>query len=591
MRLSRLFGRTLREVPSDADTVSHRLLARAGLIDQLAAGLYTMMPLGLRVQRKVERIIREEMVAAGGQEVQMPVLQPLDVWQQSGRDVSMADVLFRLQDRRRREHVLGPTHEEVVTRLVAAFVKSHRDLPVTLFQIHTKHRDEPRPRGGLLRVREFVMKDAYSFDAHEHGMDASYDAMFEAYRRIFSRCGLPVVPVEADSGAIGGKESVEFVLLSEIGEDTVVRCSNLGCGYAANRERAEFRRDVLSIDGPAEVPSVPGPLEEVSTPGVKTIESLATFLSVGQEHTLKAVFYTAETAGHAELVFVAIRGDVEVNEVKLRNLLRCDLLRLATDHEVLAAGIVAGSASPVGLTGVQTVADISVPPMRNAVAGGNRPDVHLRNVNYGRDFTADVVADIGSAKAGDRCMRCDGDLQIDRGIELGHVFKLGTRYAEAFDARYLDAAGDERAIWMGCYGIGVGRTLAAVVEQHHDAKGIAWPATLSPYDVHLVALNVDNPDVRETAAKLYDDLWAAGVEVLFDDRAESAGVKFNDADLLGLPLRVTIGPRGLRQGEAEIKLRVSDTAEAVPLAQVIGTVRSRVTSLVDSVLPSVERRD
>jgi prolyl-tRNA synthetase len=592
MRQSRLFLHTLREDPADAETASHRLLLRAGMIDQLAAGLYTMLPLGLRAQRRLEAILREEMDAAGAQEVQMPVLQPAEIWQQSGRDAAMADVLFRLRDGRDRPHVLGPTHEEVVTKLVAERAGSHRDLPVTLYQVHTKHRDELRPRAGLLRVREFVMKDAYSFDADETGLDVSFDVMFEAYRRVFARCGLQVVPVQADSGAIGGKESVEFVLECEAGEDTFVRCENGACGYAANTEKAEFRRDgphprPLSVpergDSPAE-DSADGemsltkapPMEEVSTPGVKTIEALARFLGIEPSETLKAVFYTAVTDGAPELVFVAIRGDIAVNEVKLKNLLRCGELRLATDEEVKAAGLVAGSASPVGITGIRMVADLSVPVMPGAVAGGNRPDVHLRHVRYGRDFSADTVADIGTARAGDGCLRCGRPLRLARGLELGHVFKLGTRYSEAFGARFLDAAGQQRPLWMGCYGIGVGRTIAAVVEVHHDDKGIAWPAALAPYDVHLVALNADVPEVRSEAESLYDQLRVRGVEVLYDDRPESAGVKFNDADLLGLPLRVTVGPRGLRQGQVELRRRADAATEQIGLESAASAVAQRV---------------
>jgi prolyl-tRNA synthetase len=585
MRLSRLFGRTLREDPADAEphrgAASHRLLVRAGYIDQVAAGIYTMLPLGLRVQRKLEQIIREEMVAAGAQEVLMPVLQPIELWQQSQRDVAYGDELFRLRDRRERGFALGPTHEEVVTRLVAGFVRSHRDLPVTLFQIQTKLRDEPRPRAGLLRGREFTMKDAYSFDADEAGLDASYQSMYAAYGRIFARCGLAVVPVEADSGAIGGKESVEFVLLAETGEDTIVRCSNPACGYAANLEKAEFRRDRGQGPGTRDQGNTRElPLEEVSTPGVKTIDALASFLGIEAAQTLKAVFYFCEKDGRGELVFVGIRGDIAVNEVKLANALKCASVRLAADQEVAAAGLVAGSASPVGLVGLTTVVDLSVPDQPNLVAGGNRPDVHLRNVNYGRDFTATLVADIGTARAGDPCVRCGAPLALARGIELGHVFKLGLRYSEAFDARYLDREGRQQLIWMGCYGIGVGRTLAAAVEAGHDERGIVWPPALAPYHVHLVALNLDNADVAAAAGALYDGLQARRVEVLYDDRPESAGVKFNDADLLGLPLRVAFGPRGLRQAAVELKPRASGETVTVPIASAAATIEERVRRML-----------
>lgn len=567
MRLSRFFAKTLREDPADSETASHALLVRAAMIDQLASGLYTMLPLGLRAQRKVESVIRDEMDSTGALEVQMPVLQPAEIWQQSGRDVAFAEVLFRLSDKRDRPHVLGPTHEEVVTRLVAQRARSHRDLPVTLYQMHTKHRDELRPRAGLLRVREFVMKDAYSFDATEEGLDTSYDAMYRAYERLFARCGLDVVPVQADSGAIGGKESVEFVMPSEAGEDTIVRCA--GCGYAANTERAVFSR------GPA-LDEAALPIEDVSTPGIKTIEALARYLEIEERRTTKAVFYTAIRAESPELIFVVIRGDIPVNEVKLKNYLRCDALRLSTDQEVQAAGLVAGSASPVGLGSIRTIADLSVPLMPNTVAGGNRPDVHLKNVNFGRDFHTDEVLDIGGARAGDACDRCGGRLETMRGIELGHVFKLGTRYSDAFGAAYLDAEGHERPIWMGCYGIGVGRTLAAVVEAHHDERGIVWPPAIAPYDVHVVALNLDNVDVSAAAERVYAGLTARGVTVLFDDRLESAGVKFNDADLIGLPLRVTVGPRGLRDGVVELRSRSTGESDQVALDAAIEAVALRM---------------
>ncbi|HET7768682.1 MAG TPA: proline--tRNA ligase [Chloroflexota bacterium] len=560
MRQSRVFAKTLREDPADSDTASHRLMVRAAMIDQLAAGLYTMLPLGLRAQRRLEGIVREEMDGAGALEVQMPVLQPAEIWRRSGRDVAFAEVLFRLSDKRERPHVLGPTHEEVVTRLVAQRARSHRDLPVTLYQVHTKHRDELRPRAGLLRVREFIMKDAYSFDATEDGLDESYALMERAYRRIFERCALDVVPVQADSGAIGGKESVEFVLPCDAGEDTIVRCTR--CDYAANTERAVFSRG--SAPG-----SEPQPLEEVSTPGVKTIEALARFLGIAERQTAKAVFYTSVTGDASQLVFVVIRGDIPVNEVKLKNYLGCDALRLAGDDEVRAAGLVAGSASPVGLGGIRTIADLSVPLLANAVAGGNRPDVHLKNVNFGRDFQTDEVVDIGTARAGDACERCGGELTTARGMELGHIFKLGTRYTTAFDASYLDADGRERSIWMGCYGIGVGRTLAAVVEAHHDERGIVWPAPVAPYDVHLVALNVDNPEVKSAAERVYAELSAAHRAVLYDDRVESPGVKFNDADLIGLPVRITVGPRGLREGVVEVRDRASGGNRQVPLTGVL----------------------
>jgi prolyl-tRNA synthetase len=567
MRLSRLFGRTLREAPAEADTASHRLLVRAGAIDQLGAGLYTLLPFGLRAQRKIEGAVRRELEGVGAQEVLMPVLQPVELWQATGRDVAYGPELYRLRDRRERGFVLAPTHEEVVTRLAATFARSHRQLPATLFQIQTKMRDEPRPRAGLLRVREFTMMDAYSFDASAAGMDASFEVLREAFHRLFAALGLPVVAVQADSGAIGGQESVEFVLPSPAGEDTIVRCPRPACGYAANLEKAELR------PAPGATPGAPEgetpAMEEVSTPGVKTIDALAATLGIDPSQTLKAVFYRAGPGPGAEdaggLVFVGIRGDLAVNETKLRRVLDTDDLRLATDAEVGAAGLVAGSASPVGVSGVRTVVDRSVPEAGGLVAGGNREGLHLRHVLYGRDYTAGTVADIGTARAGDLCPRCGGPLTLEKGIELGHIFKLGVRYSEVLGARYLDSEGRQQPLWMGCYGIGVGRTLAGAVEAGHDERGIVWPPALAPYSVHLVALGYDQPDLAPVADALYQELQEAGLSVLLDDRVESAGVKLNDADLLGLPLRVTLGPRGLRQGEIELRWRATGETRTIPL--------------------------
>ena len=563
MRISRLFGKTLREVPAEAETISHQLLLRAGMISQVAAGVYSYLPLGWRVIRKIERIIREEMEAAGGQEVNLPVLQPAELWEQSGRDRAMAEVLFTLKDRRERCMVLGPTHEEVMTLLASRYVKSYRDLPVSLYQIQVKLRDEPRPRGGLLRVREFLMKDLYSFDADEAGLDASYEAMVTAYRNVFARCGLPTMMVDADSGAIGGKDSREFMLIAESGEDEIITCS--ACGYAANREKAiAVKHQVGGGD--------PRPVEEVSTPGMKSIEEVAGFLNVKPEQTLKAVFYVAD----GELVFVVIRGDLDVNEVKLTNALKCTELRLATDAEVKEAGIVAGAASAVGLKNIRIIADDTITSGTNFVAGGNKPDVHLRNVNYPRDFSAEKVVDIALAGAGDICPKCGAVLSSCRGIEVGHIFKLGTRYSETFQATFIDEKGETKPIIMGCYGMGLSRLLAGAIEQNHDDKGIIWPLPITPYHVYLCALYREGTAVAAEAEKLYRNLTEAGIEVLFDDRQESAGVKFNDADLLGMPFRITISPRTLEKNGVEFKKRTEKDFELIPLADIVGRVRSLV---------------
>ncbi|MDP7619048.1 MAG: proline--tRNA ligase [Dehalococcoidia bacterium] len=549
MRLSRLFGKTLRDDPADADTASHRLLIRAGLISQLSAGIYSYLPLAVRSLRKIETIIREEMDAAGGQEILMPVLQPEELWEQSGRASSMGPTLFRLQDRRSRRLVLGPTHEEVATTLARQNVHSYRDLPLNLYQIQTKLRDEARPRAGLIRVREFAMKDAYSFHVDEQDLDTTYQRMVQAYSNIFERCGLDVTVVEADSGAIGGKDSQEFMFLSDSGEDDVVICRS--CGYAANVEKAQVRIPTVEDEPLSE-------LDPVSTPGVKTIPDLAEFLGIPESKTLKAVFYSCD----GEIVFVTIRGDLEVNEVKLKNGLKCADLRLATDDEVRGAGLVAGYASPIGLEGVRRLADRSIETGANYVVGANISDTHYRNANYPRDFTVDEVLDLTRAQPGHGCTRCGHELRFSRGIEVGHVFKLLTSYSETFDATFLDTDGTQKPMVMGCYGIGVGRVLGAAIESNYDDRGIAFPRSIAPADVQLVALNLDREGVRETAETVYDALKAAGLETIYDDREESAGVKFADADLLGLPLRITVSPRNLREGNVELKLRLDDASEA-----------------------------
>ncbi|MCH8186945.1 MAG: proline--tRNA ligase [Chloroflexi bacterium] len=564
MRVSKLFGKTLRDDPADAEVASHRLMLKAGMIHQAAAGIYSYLPLAWRSLRKIEQIIREEMDVAGGQEVRLSALQPRELWDASGRTEILGPQLFQLEDRRDRPLVLAPTHEELLLTMVKANVHSYRDLPMILYQIQTKFRDEPRPRAGLMRVREFDMKDAYSFDIDEDGLDVAYQAMVRAYRKIYARCGLDAIMVEADSGAIGGKDSHEFVLLADSGEDTVLLCE--ACGYAANAERAAFTKPPLPEEEPL-------PLEEVHTPGVTTIDGLAEFLGISAAKTFKAVFYMAD----GEFVFVAIRGDLDVNEVKLRNALAASELRLATPAEVESAGIVAGSASPVGLSGVRTVVDDSVHLGSNFVVGANRHDYHLRNANYPRDFKADMVADIALAEDGYICPSCDSRLKARRGIEVGHVFKLGTRYSEPFGAYFPDADGNDRPIIMGCYGIGVGRMLAAAIEQHHDDKGIKFPAPIAPYHASLVALNVADPEVVACAEDVYARLGEAGIEVLYDDRSETAGVKFNDADLLGLPLRIVVSARNLAQDAVEVKGRSESVAAAVPKADIVDRVREMLS--------------
>ena len=562
MRFSRMISKTLRDDPPDAETASHRLMLRAGLIHQVAAGVYSYLPLALRSLRKIENIIREEMDAAGGQELMMPALQPEELWCQTGRREAFGDNMFALDARRGRPMVLAPTHEEVITNVVKANVQSYRDLPLILYQIQTKFRDEPRPRAGLVRVREFDMKDAYSFNADEDSLDESYQAMAVAYRNIFKRCGLPVLMAEADSGAIGGKDSHEFLLATETGEDTVITCSS--CGYTANAEKAES----LIPEGERGTEQT---LEEVSTPGVKTIAGLSEFLNVAESQTLKAVFYMADQSP----VFVTIRGDLDVNEVKLMKALNCHNLRLAEDSEVQTAGIIAGSASPIGISGIKRVADLSIINGSNFAVGANKPGAHFTGVNYPRDFDADIITDIALAQPGHLCVRCGHALEATRGIEVGHIFKLGTFFSEALGADFLDNEGQQHPIIMGCYGIGVGRLLAAAVEQNNDSAGIVFPTPVAPYQVHLVGLNVTDEYVAQAANKLYQELELAGIEVLYDDREDAtAGVKFNDADLLGIPLRLVVSPRNLKAGVVEIKGRRDSASVTTDLDSVIGRVRA-----------------
>jgi len=552
VRISKLFGKTQREIPAEADTISHQLLLKAGMIHQVAAGVYSYLPLAWRVLKKIENIIRDEMDKVGGQELMMPALQPLELWQETGRDLAFGKGLFILSDRRDRKLALGPTHEEVMAELVSHNVQSYRDLPLLLYQIQTKFRDEPRPRAGLIRVREFTMKDLYSFDTDKDGLNQSYNKMLQAYQNIYARCGLPALLVEADSGAIGGKDSHEFMVITESGEDEIINCPN--CQYTANADKAQSIKSKTEDQEPL-------PLEEVATPGAATIEQVSNFLKVHQNHTLKAVFYVAD----GKLVFVVIRGDIEVNEVKLKNVLHCSELRLASEAEVIDAGIVAGSASPIGMMGINVVADESITSGANFIAGANKPDTHFRNVNYPRDFKVNLLADIARARAGEECPKCGDKLSSTRGIEVGHIFKLGTFISQKLGAFFIDPNGVSRPIVMGSYGIGLGRLLAAVIEQNHDDKGIIWPLAIAPYPIYLCPLYMESPQVATTAENLYADLESQGLQVLYDDRKESPGVKFNDADLLGIPIRVIISPRTMETNSIEVKRRSEKESELVPI--------------------------
>jgi prolyl-tRNA synthetase len=580
MRMSKLFSRTLREVPADAETEGHRLLIRSGMIAPISAGVYAYMPLGLRVVHRIQAIIREEMEREGpdgraGQELLMSSIVPIEYYERSGRDQTMGDILFRLKDHHDRDFALGPTHEEVFVDVFKRNVQSYRDLPLMLYQIATKFRDEPRPRGGLIRLRQFIMKDLYSFDVDQAGLDVSYQMMFDAYVRVFERCGVPVIPALADSGAMGGRDTHEFLYLTEIGEDRCLLCPK--CGYAANAEVATFVKE------PAWAGEAPKPVEEIDTPGLTTIEALADHLGVPKSRTCKAVFYTA-TYGDAhggtreDPVLVAIRGDMDVNESKLKNALGAIELQYMDEGAVNRAGFVAGSASAVGLENMKVVADDLVPQERNLVAGANKPDKHLLNVNHGRDWKADVVADVALAAGGMLCSNCRTPMDERRGIEMGQVFKLGVKYSEAFEAFFLDAEGQQRPAVMGSYGIGIERLLAAIVEGNRDESGIIWPRELAPYDVHVVGLQVEKPDVREAAEKLTAELESAGLSVLYDDREESPGVKFNDADLLGMPVRATVSPRNLDKGSVELRRRDGGENELVATAAAVDEIKARLAS-------------
>lgn len=562
MRYSQSFIPTLKETPSDAEVISHKLMLRGGYIKKAAAGIYSYLPLGFKVLKKVEAIVREEMTKAGAQEILMPMVTPAELWKKSGRWDIYGKELLRMKDRHDRDFCLGPTHEEVITELVGNEVRSYRDLPLNIFQVQTKFRDEVRPRFGLMRGREFVMKDAYSFHTTDEDAEREYQNMFETYKRIFERCGLKFKAVEADSGAIGGNFSHEFVVLAESGEDAVASCS--ACEYAANVEKAAAK----SKRNPPAKRDEPLDIESVSTPRQKTVEEVTAFMKIGADCLVKTLIYLAD----GKPVVALVRGDHELNEVKFKNVLNCNDLELAepaTVVKVTKAG--PGFAGPVGLEGVNIYADHSVEVMDNFVTGGNEKDVHLKNVNI-KDFTTEGFYDLRSVIHGDECPKCNGTLEIHRGIEVGHIFKLGTKYAEAMEATFLDSDGVEKPIVMGCYGIGVGRTAAAAIEQNNDDSGIMWPMPLTPYQVIITAVNPKDEEIKNTSEAIYARLQEKGIEVLLDDRDERPGVKFKDADLLGIPVRVTIGARSLKEGNVELKLRRDKESSNVSLGDVAAEV-------------------
>ena len=573
MRYTKYFIPTYKEMPAEAEVISHQLMLRAGMIRKLTSGVYSFLPIGLKSLRKVETIIREEMNRSGAIEVLMPAVHPAELWKESGRWDYYGPELLRFRDRNNHEACLAPTHEEVITDLVRREIHSYKQLPVNFYQIQFKFRDEIRPRFGVMRCREFIMKDGYTFDVDEAGADKSYEIMRQTYSRIFQRCGLKFKIVDADSGSIGGSFSQEYMVLAETGEDQIVTCSK--CEYAANMERAEVK-----WDGP-EAPAVGTMkrLEEVSTPNMRTVEEVTSFLSVSPRELVKTLIFKTDT----ELVAALIRGDHEVNEVKLKNLLAADSVELADPDRVAeVTGAPMGFAGPVGLK-VKRIADNALKGMADFVTGGNKHDVHFIHVNLGRDFQADQFADLRLVMPGDFCPRCKGELEFKRGIEVGHIFKLGTKYSKPLHAVYLDEKGEEKVIIMGTYGIGVARTLAAAIEQNHDADGMIFPVPIAPFEVVVLPLQIQETAVAATAEKIYGEIQGQGLDVLIDDRDVRPGVKFKDADLLGIPVRINVGARNLKNGRVEMKLRTEAESVLIPTQEAPKMIAAKVKELYDSI--------
>lgn len=570
MRFSQLYVPTLKENPAEAEIVSHQLMLRAGLIRKLAAGVYSYLPLGVRVIRKIEEIIREEMTRAGALEALMPTMQPRELWEESGRWGDMGPELVRFQDRKTHDFCLGPTHEEVVTDLIRNEVRSYKQLPLNLFQIQTKVRDEIRPRFGVMRSREFIMKDAYSFDLDEAGLDLSYQKMYQAYTRIFERISLKFRSVEADTGAIGGKSSHEFMVLAPTGEDAILYCDK--CNYAANVERASSKV-VLEI-----MEEESKNLEKIHTPEIKTIESLEQFFNLSGDQIIKTLFYLIDET----IVAALVRGSDELNEAKLRSHLGVVNIRMATDEEILEkTGIPSGFIGPQGLQDIRIIADPLVMQTRNGVMGANEADYHYINVNPGRDFNIpnENIVNIRTAKEAENCIHCNHQLKQARGIEVGHIFKLGTKYSEAMGVTVLDENGKEQPIIMGCYGIGVTRIIGAAIEQNNDEHGIIWPMAIAPFHVIIIPIGKD-VEVQETTDQIYHELIDQGIEVLVDDRRERPGVKFNDADLIGIPIRVTVGARGLKEKTVEVKFRDSQAEMKIGLEEIVDYLAKLVNDKV-----------
>ncbi len=578
MKMSKLFGQTLRETPADAQIPSHYLLLRAGFIRQLGAGIFSYLHLAKRSMTKIEDILRDEMNAIGGQEITMPVVHPADIWKETKRWYEIGSEMGRFYDRNGRDMVLAMTHEEVIADLVRTEIQSHKQLPLLPYHIQTKWRDDPRPRAGLIRVREFTMKDSYSLDKDWEGLDVQYRAHYQAYFNIFHRCDLPVVTVRSDVGMMGGKTAHEFMYLTPVGEDTLLMCDE--CAYTANRQIAQFQK-------PTPVKEEPKPLEKVATPHMKTIEGLAQFLGVPKSKTAKAVFRIATVAEGKEdvekFVFAVVRGDMDVNETKLANAVKAKALRPAVDEEIRAIDAVPGYASPMGIKDALVIVDDLIPDSPNLVSGANDEGYHMLNVNYGRDYEADIVADLVVAEEGHACPECGAPMRSSKGVEVGNIFKLGTRYSEALGCTFLDEDGQAKPVVMGSYGIGVGRLLACIAEEHNDEHGLIWPITVAPFQVYIVALQGG----EETAERLYTDLQSASVEVMLDDREERAGVKFNDADLIGIPIRLTVSKRSLAAGGVELKLRRSSERTVIPLDDVLHRVKETIKDLQDEIAEKI----
>ena len=574
MRMSQLFSSTLREVSSDAEVASHQLLLRAGYIRQLASGIFSYLPLAHRAIRKLEDLIRQEIESIGGQEITMPVVHPAEIWQRTGRYYEIGTEMSRFKDKNERDMVLAMTHEEVVAELVSREINSYRQLPKLVYQIQTKWRDDPRPRSGLIRVREFTMKDSYSLDATWEGLEVQYRAHYQAYFNIFNRCGINVIAVASDTGMMGGKVAHEYMYLTPLGEDTLLLCDS--CGYAANRQVATFQRSDKESEEFL-------PIEEIETPGTETIAELTDFLNVPLSCTAKSVFLMA-TIGDGDdsndvFVIAVIRGDMEINETKLSNAIHAREIWPASHKEIEEMGIIPGYGSPIGIIGAKVIVDHSIANTSNLIAGANKNGLHVKNVNYGRDYSADVVTDIAAAAEGYGCPCCAKPMRASRGVEVGNIFQLGTKYTKALGSDFLNAEGKSQSVIMGSYGIGVGRLLACIAEENHDDGGLVWPISIAPFQVMIVSLARKEGECQQVAEQIYTDLKENGIEALLDDRKENPGVKFKDADLIGIPIRLTVGDRGIKNGEIELKLRRDTEHRDIAIEEVVNCVITSISDL------------